>query len=306
MSAHLPLRLIDGGAHPALARSLAHELGGAVAPAEVAAFADGETRAQLSADVRGTCVCVVQPMTAPVNDRLMALALLADAARAAGVARVVAVAPYLAYARQEVRSRPGDPRSAQVVAKLLGAVGIDHLVTLDLHAPALESAFRMPVTDLRADEALLPRVRAWGLSDLVVVSPDAGGMKRAQRFAAALGAGLAVVGKERPRPDAAAALQALGDVRGRSCLLVDDMASTGRTLAGAAETLRRAGAREVRAAFTHAVFAPGAAERIAEAGFAAVLTTDGIPSAEPWLEVVPVAPLLAQALRQLLGAPAGA
>jgi ribose-phosphate pyrophosphokinase len=298
----MPVRLISGNAHHALGEALARELQLPLVAVEVGAFADGEMRVRITQDVRDAAVFLVQPTCPPVNDHLMVLALLADAVRAAGAARITAVVPYFGYARQEQRARPGDPRSAQVAARLLGGVGIDHLVTLDLHAPALESALPMPATLLHADEVFLPKVKDWALEDLVVVSPDAGGLKRAQRYATALGAPLAVIAKERPRPDAVAALQVLGEVNGRACLVVDDMASTGRTLAGAAEALRQAGAREVHAVFTHAVMAPGAVERLAAARFGKVLTSDSIPvPAVSWLKVVPVAPLLARTLRHLCG-----
>ncbi len=301
-SSRAPLQLIAGNAHPALAEGLARELKVPLTAADVGSFADGETRVHVAQDVRGATAVLVQPTGPPVNDHLMVLALLADTVRAAGAARVIAVVPYLGYARQKQRGRPGDPRSAQVVARLLGGVGLDHLVTLDLHAPALESALPMPATLLGAEEAFLPRVRGWGLRDLVVVSPDAGGLKRAQRYALTLGAPLAAVAKQRPRPDEAAPLQVLGEVRGRACLVVDDMASTGRTLAGAAEALRGAGAREVRAVFTHPVMAPRAVERIFAAGVAKALTSDSLPlTSDSWLEVVPVAPLLARAVRHLCG-----
>jgi ribose-phosphate pyrophosphokinase len=297
-----PPVLLAGNAHPALAEGVSRELGTPLAAAEVTAFADGEVHAHIGADVREAAVVIVQPTPPPVNDHLVALALLADAARAAGAARVIALAPYLGYTRQEQRGGPGDPRSAQVVARLLGAAGVDHLVTLDLHAPALESAFPMPATLLRAEEVFLPRVRTWGPEGLVVVAPDAGGLKRAQRYALALGAGLAAIAKDRPRPDEAAPRQVLGDVRGRPCLVVDDLASTGRTLAGAAEALRRAGARAVSAAFTHAVMAPGASDRIRGAGFGRVLTSDSIPvGPAPWLETMSIAPLLARTVRDLCG-----
>jgi ribose-phosphate pyrophosphokinase len=187
-----------------------------------------------------------------------------------------------------------------VAARLLAAVGLDHLVTLDLHAPALESAFPMPVTHLRAEQALLPRIKEWQLPDLTVVAPDAGGLKRGQRYAAALSAELAVIAKARPRADVAAHLQVLGQVKGRTCLLVDDLASTGRTLAGAAEALRQAGAREVHAAFTHAVMAPEAKDRLLSAALGRIVTSDSIPVVEhPRFEVVRIAPLLAQAVRDL-------
>lgn len=297
-----PVKLIAGNAHPVLAENLARELQVPLVTAAIAAFADGETRVHVSEDVRGAAVFIVQPTCPPVNEHLLVLALLTDAVRAAGAARVVGLVPYFGYARQEQRKRPGEARSAQVVARLLGAVGLDHLVTLDLHAPALESALPMPATLLRAEEVFVPRVCSWGIQDLVVVAPDAGGMKRAQRYARALDIRLAVIAKDRPRPDVAASLQVLGDVKDCVCLVVDDMASTGSTLSGAAAALRRAGAREVHVAFTHAVMAPGAVEQLASAQLGKVLTSDSIPFAAPsGYEVAPIAPLLAQTVRYLWG-----
>jgi ribose-phosphate pyrophosphokinase len=297
---HIPLKVVSGNAHPALAQQVAHDLGLTVDVAEVSSFADGETRVHVAHDVRDAAVVLVQPTGPPVNEHLMVLALLADAVRAAGAAKVTAIVPYFGYARQEQRSRSGDPRSAQVVSRLLGSVGIDHLVTLDLHAPALESALPMPATLLHAEELFLPRIKSWRLRDLTVVSPDAGGMKRAQRFALALEAPLVVVAKQRPQADIAIPLQVLGDVRDRVCLIVDDMASTGRTLSGAADALRRAGAREVRGIFTHAVMAPGAEDRLFGAQFAKLMSTDSIPvTGKEWLEIVPIAPLLAKTIRHL-------
>lgn len=298
----MPVKLIAGNAHPGLAAALARELGSALEHAEIAPFADGETRVHLAGDVRDSAVVIVQPTCHPVNDNVMVLALLIDAARAAGAARVVAVTPYFGYARQDRRSRRGDPRSAQVAARLLAAVGLDHLVTLDLHTPALESAFPMPVALLQAEEVFLPRLKSWNLKNPVIVTPDAGGLKRAQKLAVAMGARLAVIAKERPRPDIATPLQVLGDVKNRPCVIVDDIASTGRTLAGAAKALRDAGASDLYAVFSHAVFAPKAVDRLREVAFAKVMTTDSIPlTDESWLEVVPIAPVLAGAVRSLCG-----
>jgi ribose-phosphate pyrophosphokinase len=296
------IALIAGDAHPELARGIAQRSGAEMIPAAVTAFADGETQVRIEGDVRGTDLYIVQPTSAPTNERLMTLALLADAARAADAARITAVIPYFGYARQDVRNRSGEARSAQVAARILAAAGIDRVVALELHSPALESAFEMPLTHLAADELMLPVVRGWRLGDLVVVSPDAGGVKRAQRYATALAAPLAVIVKTRPRDDIAVPLQALGDVRGRACLIVDDMASTGRTIAGAAQTLLEAGAREVHALFVHAVMAPGALERITAAGVRRIASTDSVPHArDPRVEIVPTASLLANALAGLAG-----
>jgi ribose-phosphate pyrophosphokinase len=301
-----PLMLVSGNANPALAEDLARELKVPLVSTEIGAFADGETRVRVTQDVRDKAVFIVQPTCPPVNEHLMVLALLVDAVRAGGAARVTGIVPYFGYARQEQRSRPGDPRSAQVAGRLLNCVGLDHLVTLDLHAPALESSLPMPATVLNAEEVFLPRLKSWGLKDFVVVAPDAGGLKKAQRLALALNTRLAVIAKDRREPDVAVPLQVLGEVKDRACVIVDDMASTGRTLSAAADALRRAGAREVNAIFTHAVMAPGAFERLQAARFGKVLTTDTIPvSAKPWLEVVPIAPVLARTVRYLFGEEVG-
>ncbi len=296
------ITLISGDAHRMLAEDLARELSVPLSPVEMASFADGETRVSLTADVRGEDVFILQPTSPPVNNRLMTLALMIDAARAAGAAKITALVPYFGYARQEQRGQPGSPLSAQVAARLLASVGLDHLVVLDVHAPALESAFPMPATLLGCDELFLPLVKSWRLENITVVSPDAGGMKRAQRFAAALDAGLAVVAKDRPQPDRAAPLQVLGEVRDRTCIIVDDMASTGRTLAGAAESLRRSGAKEVHAIFTHAVMCAEALGRLTAAPLERIVTSDSISAPQhSQVTVVRTAPLLAKSVRYLHG-----
>ena len=268
----------------------------------VSAFADGETRVRIEADVQDADLYVVQPTSAPTNERLMTLALIADAARAGGAARVTAVVPYFGYARQDMRKTNGEPRSAQLAARILLAAGIDRMVVVELHSPALESAFEIPLTHLQADEPMLDAIRELGVPDLAIVSPDAGGLKRAQRYALALEAPLAVVVKDRPRVDIAVPLQMLGDVRDRTCLIVDDMASTGRTVAGAADVLLRAGAKAVHALFIHAVMAPGALERMCAASVQRIVTTDSVRSTpDPRLRVVSIAPLLARTLRGLAG-----
>ena len=287
--------LVSGDAYPALARDIAQRTGIPLVEAEVAAFADGETRVRIEGALRGRHACIVQPTSTPTNERLVSLLLLADAARAEGAARVTALMPYFGYARQDVR-KTGEARSAQLAARLLGAAGVDDAIVLELHTPALESAFPFPVTHLRADELFLDAIRR---RSFTLVSPDAGGQKRAQRYALALRAPLAVVTKERTGDDVATPLHVLGEVRGRECLIVDDMASTGRTLAGAAQALYAAGARAAHAAFVHAVMAPGAIERIREAGVQDIVTTDSVGSvALPGVQVLSVAPLLAKAISE--------
>jgi ribose-phosphate pyrophosphokinase len=292
--------LIAGDAHPQLARRIAQESAASVVPAAVARFADGETRVRIEGDVRDADVYIVQPTSPPVNEHLMSLALLADAARAAGAARVTAVLPYFGYARQDTRKAPGEPRSAQLACRILESAGVARLVALELHSPALDSAFRIPLFHLDADGVAVPALRAWRLEALTVVAPDAGGLKRAQRYAAALGAPLAAVAKTRTAPDASAVLGVLGEVRGRDCLIVDDLVSTGGTLAGAAKALRGAGAASVQAFFVHAVMAPGTLERLAAAGLQRLATTDSVPlPAASTLEIISIAPVLAREISRL-------
>lgn len=291
------IALIAGDAHPELGRDIALALGATRIPVSISAFADGETRIRIEAEVRNTDLYIVQPTSSPTNERLMTLALIADAARAAGAARVTAVVPYFGYARQDVRKSSGEPLSARLAAHLLRCAGIDRIVALELHSPALENAFEMPLLHLYADDLILPVIRSWNIADLVIVSPDAGGFKRAQRYATALAAPLAVVTKNRPGADIAVMLQTLGDVRDRPCLIVDDMASTGGTIAGAAHALFDAGAKAVHALFIHAVMAPGALGRICAASVQRIVTTDSVRgNTDPRIEVVPIARFLSQAL----------
>ena len=287
--------LIAGDAHPGLGREIARQAGVPLVPVSISAFADGETRVRIEADVAGADLYIVQPTCAPANERLVTLALIADAARGADAARITALMPYFGYARQDVRKHSGEPRSARLAARILAAAGVDRAVVLELHSGALESAFDVPLVHLQADELMLAAVRD---RHFAIVSPDAGGLKRAQRYASALGAPLAVVTKTRPAADVAAPLQVLGEVRGLACLIVDDMASTGRTIAGAAQALLAAGAREVHALFIHAVMAPGALERICAAGVRGIVTTDSVPAApDARIQVVSIAPLFVRALR---------
>ncbi len=289
------LALIAGDAHPPLGRAIARQAGVPLVPVSISAFADGETQVRIEGDVAGADLYIVQPTSAPANERLVTLALVAEAARGAGAQRITALMPYFGYARQDVRKRPGEPRSARLAARILSGAGIDRVIALELHSGALESAFDMPLVHLQADELMLPAARE---RQYAIVSPDAGGLKRAQRYAMALGAPLAVVAKTRPAADVAAPLQVLGDVRGRACLIVDDMASTGRTIAGAAQALLGAGAREVHALFIHAVMAPGALERICGAGVRSIVTTDSVPGApDARVRVISVVPLFVSALR---------
>jgi ribose-phosphate pyrophosphokinase len=294
--------VISGNSHQFLGAQIASTLGVPFEPAMIGSFADGETRVHIEGDVRDSTVFLVQPTGPPVNDNLLVLALLADACESAGARHVVAVVPYFGYSRQDQRGSPGDPRSAQVAAKLLGCAGVDHLITIDLHSPALESAFAMPVTNIAAIDIFRPLLQAspqYG----IVVSPDAGGVKRAQQFAAALRTPVAAVTKHRTAPDSPTVECVLGDVKDQVCLIVDDMASTGRTMTGAAEALIKAGARSVDAVFTHAVMAPGATERLLDSRIKRFVVSDSLPgpAANDRLRIQPVSAVLARTLKETFG-----
>jgi ribose-phosphate pyrophosphokinase len=215
---------------------------------------------------------------------------------------LVAVIPYFGYSRQDQRSSAGDPRSAQVAAKLLTAVGVDHVITIDLHSPALESAFVMPVTNIPTVDVFMPFFESLPRYG-VVVSPDAGGIKRAQQFAAALKTRVAVVTKHRTGVDTPIAEGVLGEVKDKACLIVDDMASTGRTMLGAAEALLRAGARSADAVFTHAVMAPGAMQRLLESPIKQFIVSDSLPGLSPndRLKIQPVSAVIARKLKEIIG-----
>jgi ribose-phosphate pyrophosphokinase len=294
--------VISGNSHQFLGAQIATALDVPFEAATIGSFADGETRVHIEGDVRDATVLLVQPTGPPVNDNLFVLALLADACRGGAARRVVAVVPYFGYSRQDQRGSPGDPRSAQVAAKLLAAVGVDHLVTVDLHSTALESAFSMPVSNVPATDIFLPLLKATPQYG-VVVSPDAGGIKRAQQFAVALKSRVAVVTKHRIGVDAAVAETVLGDVSRQSCLIVDDMASTGRTMAGAATALVQAGAQSVDAICTHAVMAPGAWERLLGSPIKQFTVSDTLPglSATERLRIQPVSEVIARVIKETLG-----
>jgi ribose-phosphate pyrophosphokinase len=301
MSRERPIVVIAGDSNRLLGAKVAATLNVPFELATIGSFADGETRVSITGDVKNATVVLVQSTGPPVNDNLLVLALLVDASKAAGARRVVAVTPYLGYSRQDQRGARGDPRSAQVVAKLLGAVGVDHLVTIDLHSPPLESAFPMPITNVPAVDVFRPQLER-SSQNVVVVSPDAGGIKRAQQFATALQTRLAVVTKRRIAVDQPVAEEVLGDVQGTACLIVDDMASTGRTMVGAADALLKTGAQSVDAIFTHAVMAPGTMQRLLESPIRRLVTSDSLPGVTPHerLRVEPVGRVIAKVLQEIV------
>ncbi|MGH2363119.1 MAG: ribose-phosphate diphosphokinase [Chloroflexota bacterium] len=296
--------IFSGTSHQALAREICQLLELPVSRAFVGTFNNEETRVQIEENVRGADVFVVQSMCSPVDHHIVELLIMIDALRRASAARVTAVIPYFAYAKQEKKMAGREPISAKVVTKLIETVGADRVLTLDLHAPAIEGFFDIPVDHLRAAPLLAGVFRKLPLTgDLVVVSPDAGGVARANEFRARLGAEMAIISKTRPTTDVTEVLDMVGDVRGKSAVIVDDMISTGSTLMVAVDELCKRGASEVYACATHAVFAGQAVQLIEKSPLKGVITTNTLPLSgerqNSKINVLTVAPLLAQAIERI-------
>lgn len=299
--------LLAGTANPALAAAVARELGVTPGRCRVERFPDGELSVTLDESVRGREVFVVQPTTPPVNDHLVELLAFADACRRAAADRVTAVVPYFGYARADRRDRGRQAIMASVVAQVLQCAGVDHLITVDLHTSQIEGFFHVPVDGLSAVAALCDAVRERlgdALRSLVVVSPDAGRVPMANDYAQRLGVPLVVLHKRRESGASTAVTHLVGDVRGKRCLLIDDMIATGGTLVESVRALRAAGADEpFHVAATHGLFLGDALERLLAAGVREIFVTDTVPRPEHEsgaVRVVSVAPLVAAAIRHQL------
>lgn len=297
------LQVFSGSAHPALAAHIMRELEAPLGRAVIGSWRNGETRVKLEENVRGSDVFVIQSMSDPVNHHLMELLLIIDALRRASAARITAVIPYFAYAKQEKKTSGREPISAKLVANLLTTAGADRILTMDLHSPAIEGFFDIPVDHLRAAPILSRHINRLKLDDLVIVSPDAGGVARAEDLRGRTGGSLAIISKRHPGPDVTEALEMVGDVSGKPAVLVDDMISTGGTLVVAAELLQQRGAGEVLSAATHGIFAHDALDLIDRSPITRLLVTDTLPLPEDGpttkIEVVSVAPLLAEAITRI-------
>ncbi len=297
------LKILTGTANIPLAQAICDQLGCEITPALCETFSDGECRIEISDSVRGYDVFVVQPTCNPVNDNLMQLCLMIDALKRASAGRITAVIPYYGYARQDRKVSPRAPISAKLAADFISAAGANRVVTIDLHAGQIQGFFNCPVDNLFASRVLLePLVDL--KDDVVVVSPDAGGVERARAYAKRIGAPLAIIDKRRDRPNQASATHVIGDVQGKIAVLVDDIMDTAGTISAAAEVLLRDGAREAYACVTHPVLSGPAIERLNASAFTRVIVTDTIPSLEkqaacPKLEVVSVADLLARTIHNI-------
>jgi len=301
------LVLFAGNANPRLAQEIADYLNTPLAKTEVSQFADGEIFVQIHDNVRGADVFVVQPTCPPVNQNLMELLIMIDALRRASAQRITPVLPYFGYARQDRKVQPRVPITAKLVADLITAAGAHRLLAMDLHAGQIQGFFNIPVDHLFAAPVLLQyfKERCWSAADLVVVSPDAGGVERARAFAKRLDAALAFIDKRRTGPNEAKVMHVIGEVEGKDAIIVDDIIDTAGTMVQSALALKEAGARRIFASATHPVLSGPAVERIEQSVLEEVVVTDSIPLPEAKackkITVRSVAPLLGEAIRRIHG-----
>ncbi|PQO22596.1 phosphoribosylpyrophosphate synthetase [Rhodobacteraceae bacterium WD3A24] len=303
-------KLIAGNANAPLAKAIARRMSLLrgrnidLVDARVERFNDAEVFVEVFENVRGEDMFIIQPTSKPANDNLMELLIIADALRRSSAARITAVIPYFGYARQDRRTKARTPISAKLVANLIAVAGIDRVLTLDLHATQIQGFFDLPVDNLYAAPLFAVDARhQFGANpqNLTVVSPDVGGVGRARELATRLGCALAIVDKRREKPGEVAEMTVIGDVKGQTCIIVDDICDTAGTLCKAAETLMEAGAAEVHAYITHGVMSGPAVERVTNSVMKSLVITDSIEAtpevkAAPNIRIVPSAPLFTQAI----------
>ena len=297
-------KIFCGTANEALTEEICAFLGIERGKATVTRFSDGECYVQVLENVRGADVFVVQPTSFPVDEHIMELLLLVDALKRASARRITTVIPYYGYARQDRKDKPRVPVSSKLVADLLTTAGAHRALVVDLHAPQIQGFFNIPVDHLFASPVLVDHFRKMQLPDLTVVSPDAGGVERARFFAKKIDAALAIVDKRRTDMNVAEVMHVIGDVKGRSCLIIDDIIDTAGTLVKTADALVNAGAARVYACATHAVLSGEAIERISKSKLVEVVVTNTIPltgkaKAEPKIKPLSIAGLLGRAIQSI-------
>jgi ribose-phosphate pyrophosphokinase len=297
--------LFTGNANRVLAQEIASHLGVELGQADVGRFSDGEVTVEIRQNVRARDVFVVQPTCHPTNEHLMELLIMVDALKRASARRITAVIPYFGYARQDRRPRSTRvPISAKVVANLLETVGVERLLTMDLHADQIQGFFDIPVDNIYASPVLLSDLKSRNYRDLVVVSPDVGGVVRARALAKQLGCDLAIIDKRRPAANVSEVMHIIGEIEGRNCVIMDDMIDTAGTLVKAAEVLKERGARSVFAYCTHPVFSGPAVDRIRASQIDEVVITNTIPLSDtarqcPNIRQLSVAFLFAETIRRI-------
>lgn len=300
------LTLFTGNANPVLANAVAKELNLPIGKAFVGRFSDGEIQVEIQENVRGKNVVVIQSTCAPTNDNVMELMIMIDALKRASASRITAVIPYFGYARQDRRPRSARVAiSARIVANMLQSVaGIERVLTMDLHADQIQGFFDIPVDNIYASPVLLADLQKQKSKDLIIVSPDIGGVVRARAMAKQLGCDLAIIDKRRPKANVSEVMHLIGEAEGRHCVIMDDIIDTGGTLCKAAEALKERGAKGVTAYCTHAVLSGGAVARIAASQLDELVVTDTIPLTDEARQVekirqLSVAPILAETLSRI-------
>ncbi len=299
------LMVFTGNANPDLAKKIVDHLGMPLGNVSVSQFSDGEIAVELHDNVRGRDVFVVQSTCAPTNDNLMELIVMVDALRRASAGRITAVVPYFGYARQDRRVRSARvPITAKVVADMMVGVGVDRVLTVDLHAEQIQGFFDVPVDNVYGSPVLLEDIEAQKFEDLIVVSPDIGGVVRARAVAKQLGIDLAIIDKRRPRANVAEVMHIIGEIEGRTCLLVDDIIDTAGTLCSAAKALKAQGAKKVVAYCTHPVLSGKAIENLNNSELDQLVVADSIPLSQAAQECsrirsLSLSKMLAEAMRRL-------
>ena len=297
------LKIFTGNANPALAKEICDYLGLPLGEAFVGRFNNGEVQIMIDESVRGKDVFIIQPTSYPVNDNLMELMVMADALKRASARHITAVVPYYGYARQDRKTRGREPITAKLVANLMQTAGITRLVTIDLHAGQIQGFFDVPVDHLFGASILAKYINEKNMEDVIVVSPDLGGVTRARDLAARIGAPIAIIEKKRPEPGVAKVMNLIGDVAGKNCIIIDDIVDTAGSLVEGAKALEEFGAKSVTAAVTHAVLTDPASERIANSNIKELIVTNTIPLPEncnlPNITQLSVAPLLGEAIMRI-------
>jgi ribose-phosphate pyrophosphokinase len=296
------LKVFSGNANRELTEEICEYLHVPMGEAEIGRFSDGEIRLQIMQNVRGDDVFLVQPTCPPVNDHIMELLVMVDALSRASARRITVVIPYYGYGRQDRKSEPRVPISAKLVANLITAAGADRVLAMDLHVGQIQGFFDIPVDHLYAMPVFLDYIREKNLEDIVVVSPDAGGVERARAFAKRLDADLAIIDKRRPRANVADVMNVIGEVKGKTAILLDDIVDTAGTLCKDAEALKTFGAKKILAATTHGVLSGPAIERLNKAPIEELMISNSIPlkgRSSPKITVLSVAPLLAEAIKRI-------
>ncbi|MCL6477996.1 MAG: ribose-phosphate pyrophosphokinase [Peptococcaceae bacterium] len=300
MNSRRRLKIFTGNANPRLAEEIAQYLGVSVGAAQVGRFSDGEIQVKINESVRGADVFIIQPTSTPVNEHLMELLIMVDAVRRASARRITAVLPYYGYARQDRKARARDPITAKLVANLLFASGARRVITMDLHAGQIQGFFDIPVDHLPGVPILAQYFLQQKLGDVVVVSPDLGGVTRARDLAERIGAPIAIIDKRRPEPNVAEIMNIIGDINGRNVIMIDDIIDTAGTICQGAKALKDWGAKDIYICCTHPVLSGPALKRLEDAPVKEVLVTNTIPVPPekiiPKMKILSVAPLLGEAI----------